>query len=457
MNEQLWRDERDNRTLRYAGRRLDPNRWLLLSVEPSYAARYDGQVAVLTAANLLGRMTPALALDIPNVQIVSPLPWAGRNLREFIQQRLYEADPYGRFELRIRRAGDSILRFGSADHDIVVHGSGWNTYIGPGPSPLSPCTSANPIGPAMAAIIAAANLFIHDCPMASQPLTFNTLFWNHDFTDSTAPVLPMHPDLGELWTVGTGSVGTAILYFLTLTAPYFSTILFDGDIVKIHNLDRSPIFIHNLDRSPIFINKHVGQLKADAVKEYLEAASIANVISESCTLDIATQWACRPAGRPDMLISAANERNVRSIIESSYPPIQIYGTTGRNWQASVIRHIPIKEPCSCCLFPETSHVETTCATGKIPEPGNEQQVDAALPFLSFAAGAMAAAEILKVSMPDLPYTSNRTMLYTSPLPRIVNVSQVRRPDCICKRLSTRVHRQMIQNSKYATLSGTMEK
>ena len=76
-----WRAERDSRSVRYAGRVLDENRWAVLTADPGYAARFDGQVAILTAANLLGRMSPALALDIPSLPIVAPLPWAGVNLR----------------------------------------------------------------------------------------------------------------------------------------------------------------------------------------------------------------------------------------------------------------------------------------------------------------------------------------------------------------------------------------
>ena len=58
MNEAAWRAERDSRSLRYAGRVLDPNWWVLLRADPAYASRYDGQVAILVAANLFGRMTP---------------------------------------------------------------------------------------------------------------------------------------------------------------------------------------------------------------------------------------------------------------------------------------------------------------------------------------------------------------------------------------------------------------
>jgi hypothetical protein len=118
------------------------------------------------------------------------------------------------------------------------------------------------------------------------------------------------------------------------------------------------------------------------------------------TLDKSDLWLSREAGTPDLVIATANERDVRSLIERSAPPLQIYGTTGANWEASVVRHVPLVDPCSCCLFPpDPQELPTICASGGATSPTGEEMVDASLPFLSFAAGLMAAAEILKASLP----------------------------------------------------------
>lgn len=74
--------------------------------------------------------------------------------------------------------------------------------------------------------------------------------------------------------------------------------------------------------------------------------------------------------------------------------------------------------------------------------GNET-VDAALPFLSFAAGAMAAAEILKCGLPGYPFTANRVILNTSPCLRAVHAPMSPRLDCICGYRSKSVHRKML--------------
>ena len=397
-----------------------------------YAARYDGQVAMLVAANLFGRMTPALALDIPAVPIVEPLPWAGENLRAFVLGQLFAADPFGHFESRTACEGDYIVHLCRAGAPAIVHGSGWNAYAGPGPTPLADDETANPIGPAMAAILAGAEAFRG---ALSQPASFriNTLTWKTGMTAPGEAKLPAALSPGALWFVGLGSVGTAILYFLTLATRQFSARLFDMDEVK----------THNLDRSPVFMARHIGWKKVAASAEYLTEAGVAAVDAEPLALDEAATWRDRPPGVPDLLVSAANERNVRAVIENGYPPLQIYGTTGRNWQAAVIRHKPLEDPCSCCLFPESTHAPTDCATGTVPDAGTGADMDAALPFLSFAAGAMAAAEILKRGLAGYPFTPNRVILNTSPGIRPVAAALSRRLGCICAQRSASVHRRML--------------
>jgi hypothetical protein len=267
--------------------------------------------------------------------------------------------------------------------------------------------------------------------------------------DSDVPPLDPTPDLGVVWSVGLGSVGTAVLYFLTLLTNRFSAALFDMDFVKVENLDRSPIFVASDSGEEKRLSK------VDAAEKYLCAVGVDSVAKEHGPLDQSTRWFARQAGTPDLLISAANERNVRYIVEQSSPPLQIYGTTGANWVASVIRHIPMVDACSCCLFPpEVSEVATTCATETVIESDTGQKIDASLPFLSFAAGLMGAAEILKAGLPGYPFSPNRTSLYTHPatLPRFVSSTLPRRQGCLCASGHSLVHRQMIKGSKYEDFS-----
>ncbi|MDA2928381.1 ThiF family adenylyltransferase [Acidobacteria bacterium AH-259-O06] len=294
-------------------------------------------------------------------------------------------------------------------------------------------------------MIAAARLFVHDFNSPSFTLLLNAFDWSDasGHVDSVPP-LPGTLDLGDIWMVGTGSVGTSILFFLTLSTQNFSTTLFDMDQVKRLNITRSPIFTED----------HIGLEKVEAARKYLHNCGVTSVRAEPCPLHESAIWKQRQTGSPDLLISAANELNVRHGIENQYPPIQIYGTTGQNWQAATIRHIPLLDPCSVCLFPNTEYSKTLCATDtnqRSTDLDNEQ-VDAALPFLSFAAGLMATAEILKLTLPEYPFLPNRTFLNTLPEPRFVSASMKSRKGCLCTKRSNSIHSKLLAGSRFAHLS-----
>jgi hypothetical protein len=51
-----------------------------------------------------------------------------------------------------------------------------------------------------------------------------------------------------------------------------------------------------------------------------------------------------------------------------------------------------------------------------------------------------------------PFSANRVMLHTRPDARLVPAKIPRSPACICKERSSKVHRRMIEGSKYAVLT-----
>lgn len=443
MKDDEYYDVRDDRLLRYPdARRLDQTRWIAIRGAPDYLRSYAGQVALLTAANLLGRMTRRVALDIPQTAIVPPLPWAGEDIAGFACAQMRAADPRGEYLIRPAHESDHIVFLGASGAPVVTHGTGWLAYTGPAPSPLPADDSANPIGAALAVIATAAQLAAHGFGAPPAAVLLNSFNWTHEF-GTPLPALPPGADLGALWAIGTGSVGTAILYFLTLATRNFSALLFDRDKVK----------RENITRAPIFADGDIGSAKAEVMESYLKRCGMADASHEPVMLHESRTWTQRASGTPDLVIAAANEHNVRHQIESLFPPVQIYGTTGRNWQASVIRHVPMVDPCSCCLFPETSYTPTGCATDPEAAPVGEPQFDAALPHLSFAAGLMAAAEILKLAVPGYAMAPNRSVLYTNPELRLARAGVKLRQGCVCGARSRAVHGEMIAGSRYAALSG----
>ncbi len=445
-NRAAWLNERNDRSLRYAGRVLPPQLPILLRLPGESAASYDSQVSVIVAATLLSRMTPAVAFDVPAVDIAAPLPWAGINLRDRLCEVAFAADPGGAFEARGARDGDYVLTFGKEQSAAIVHGAGWNAFVGPGSSPLPDDVAPNPIGPALASVVGVARLFALQMKPMDGPHLLNAFNWKNEILQGNIHY-DLTRDLGSIWTIGTGSVGTAALYFLTLATQRFSSVLFDLDFVKIHNLDRSPIFTAR--------DANLETRKVHSTEAYLRSVGVRDVTPVPEPLDKSNIWLSRRAGTPDLVIAAANERDVRSLIERSAPPLQIYGTTGANWEASVIRHVPFVDACSCCLFPPNiQELPTVCASAEMAAPTGEETVDAALPFLSFAAGLMAAAEILKTTLPGYPFSPNRTTLYTHPkvMPRVVSSRMAFRTNCICGSRLASVHHKMIAGTKFESLS-----
>lgn len=445
---------RNSRTNLYgaSAKPLDPNRTITLLADPIYAETYAGQVALLTGANLIGRMTPSVVIDVPDrIQVHAQLPWAGRLLQDIILEQLFAATPQnkgGRFVARSAQSDDCVLYFGlsSSTGAAVVHGCGWNSYFGRSASPIETSISLNPCGPAFAAILAGAHLMASNLQPPANDFLCNALDWSACQAPNTAPQPDPACYLGNLTTVGTGSVGTAALYFLSLFTRQFDVALIDMDFVEIENLDRSPIFAASDE----------GLFKVDATAAYLREIGVGNVREESCELAESTLWQLRQEGTPDIVIATANENHVRFLIEVAMPPIQIYGTTGKNWQATVYRHIPHRDPCSLCVFPDVGPQRpTTCATGKAIRETDGKQIDAALPFLSFAAGLMATAEILKLNLSGFPFAPSETQFAARGDNKLTSVPLTARPDCICQRnRSSVLHQSMIAGSRYAHLSVT---
>ncbi|HZK98324.1 MAG TPA: ThiF family adenylyltransferase [Caulobacteraceae bacterium] len=439
MEPEQFYAQRDDRTARYGERRLDPQRAIIITADTGYLQTLEGQVAVITLANLLSRMSPSLSLGFPDVALDPALPFQAQGLHAFVLGEMRGADPFGRFEARALRPGDYAVHLGPEGPGWITHGSGWNAYIGPSSSPLPPAGSGNPFGAAFAAIMAAAAIFNPQFPETIAPRTADTFGW----TAAPGPKVPLvRPDtLGSVWIVGAGSVGSAVAYFLALCGFRFDPLLIDMDIVKIHNLDRSPVFTFEDLRGP----------KVEAVKRFLATAGLTAAVDPT-SLRRSTAWQTRQAGTPDLLVSAANEDNVRYDIEQGYPPVQVFGTTGKSWQATVFTLAPPHDPCSCCLFPPEKPADTACATDKVPAGETEtDSVDAALPFLSFAAGLMTAIEIAKLGLPERPPSGNRA--YFQPLADevVMAIPAARRPGCGCEDRYAAVHQQMVGDGRYRRL------
>ncbi len=447
MNQQGYQRRLLDREKRYPEwEPLPADHTVHIHVDPGYAATYAGQVAAITAASLFGRMSTSVSMEVDSLPILAPLPWDGEKLDEVVMRTLQAADPYGCYAQRSPQTDDLRLVLGRNGNGHVVHGSGWGSYCGREPSPIPPSDALNPFGAAFAVIAAASRLPRAMQAATLEPTLVDTYTWRAGPVSSGAATVSPHFDLGELWCIGVGSVGSCALFFLGLITRALHAVLVDRDVVEVENVTRSALFTSQdaLNEEP----------KVDVAGRWLNKVGVRQIEPYRAWLDeIPDQWLGRESGTPDILISAANERSVRPRIEQGFPPLQVYGTTGRNWQSTLFRHVPLKDACSLCVpGTETVLLPALCATAPPVSTEGGDGDDVALPFLSYAAGLMTAAEIAKVSLTGKAVGRNR-VFFEPRTPNLVRaVTLNRKAGCVCEIRDAAVHEGAIQDSRFASLS-----
>ena len=251
MNQQEYQRRLLERERRYPEwKPLLADRPVHIHVDSGYAVTYAGQVATITAASLFGRMSASVSMDVPFKPILAPLPWVGETLNVVAMRTLRAADPYGCYEQRPPQTGD--LRLVLGPDGLVVHGSGWGAYCGMEPSPVPQSYELNPFGAAFA-VVAAASRLTQDMDAATiEPVLVDAYTWSTDLASSGGATVTPHFDLGELWCIGIGSVGSCALFFLGLITGAFHAVLVDRDFVEVENVRRSALFTSQdgLDKEP---------------------------------------------------------------------------------------------------------------------------------------------------------------------------------------------------------------
>ncbi len=78
----------------------------------------------------------------------------------------------------------------------------------------------------------------------------------------------------------------------------------------------------------------------------------------------------------------------------------IHATTSPNWQTQLHRHRPVRDCCLASRLPDTDLPTPACAAAplSIQDLGQGRQPDAALPFLSAAAGLLIAADLVRLGL-----------------------------------------------------------
>jgi len=424
---------RDDRTNRCVGSGEYQKARCALVISEDAVASFAGQVMLRVAANLLSRWCRRVTVVLPSTDTESAVGLGVGNLGEVVLAQMRDADPFGNFNLSDQLPMDAPLKLCighgpsevSDPASVCINASGWLASISIGRAiPLEPSEVRNPLGAIAAACLGIAQLFkiAVQMPRASylRAGIFDvfSLAWL-----STVPQgrrWPESLDIGRILMVGAGSVGSSAVYSMHLAGLAGSLTIVDNDDTK----------IENFNRSPIFGQKTLGEPKSAATAAFLSSSTLSPTPVVLWWDEFLKQHG-RAAVDFDVWLPLANDFDVRRSMQHNVPPLLIHASTTANWGVNHARHIPGRDDCLVDRFPTVVTADQlACGVGKISAA--EVTVDAALPFISFFAGMLVAADLVRAQLPDYPQTPNFALIdWYGNLEGIQSWDRKPRPGCVC--------------------------
>ena len=425
--------ERDRRTVGYGIPSYHLELPVGLSVGRDAANSLAGQVLVLAAVNMMCRVHRRIHMDIPDSDLMITTLAGGRTLREAAEALAQAIDPF----IQLSRHPDEVvptLGIGNVSAALHVGAEGYAAEIRQGICPISdhPATA---IGAGLAACLGTASLF--QMAIQSRPVLRRVSLWRFQEGPQAdaGPCLPLAPvavgDRAVL--VGAGAVGSAVLYWLRQLGVTGHWVVVDGDLVE----------LHNTNRSLGLLAKHAGWPEGLPGGKAKNKANVgAALIAAEAVPKWYHDWVPEMGGRPDFLIPAANDYGIRSAVSQLGLPLMIHGSTSPRWSAELHRHGPLDD-CLTCRFPPNAFPDLSCSEGPAaprgnhgsersdPAPSTTVSGDTALPFLSAAAGLLVVAALhqLETEYLDEPVNLQR-LLFESGIQRTWQVTRKQcRPNC----------------------------
>jgi hypothetical protein len=380
--------ERDRRTTAYGVVTDRLNTPVRIKVGTDAAASASGQALALALINMVCRVHRRVQLLLPDTGLLVPTLVPATTFAEAGETLAFAIDPF--IDLASSKEPGPTLATGDVTGTYWLGADG---YIGHLAEKWVPITGhpASILGSGMAACLGSAALLL--AVTGANVRARSVSLWGFD----NQPVEPgpgraIAPiDVGErVILVGAGAVGSAILYWLRLLGVRGNWTVVDGDIAKLHNTNRS-----------------MGMLAVDAgwgngipggpVANKAEIGAV--LIGGNPVVGWYDDWVKDPGPRPDLLIPAGGERNIRRNLGLLGLPLMIQGATSPDWQVQLHRHGP-SDSCPACRFRgQEATAELACSTGLLPaapDTADDAETDAALPFLSAAAGLLVAAALTQL-------------------------------------------------------------
>ena len=432
------------RTLQYTGG-LKPKIPAGITVGRATAETRVGQVAALTAANILARSHPEVVLHIPAVELIVDSPLGGSTLAEACDA-VASAAGYETGVTTVDALPEAILSVGigpDAAHASIYAGArGWTASTGHAPQPLDQVDSST-IGLGTAVTLATGWMFRTAVQLPAIAERSFSLWSLMIATDRTGPTALPTIDVGRVWMVGAGAVGSCLAWWLRLLGVTGDWMIIDKDIVDLTNINRSlGMFLRDW-----------GEPDKPTYKADVAATLVPGARPFVGWWD---EWTEHDEPSPDVLLPVANERGVRAQIAAYSHPATLHATTSRDWTGELHRHLAAEDGCIACRFPETAPT-LKCATGPVQIKPGDPARDASLPFLSGAAGLMLAGALIQLQEGTWSeHDHNGWRLWCDDTPRVVSRS---RWHCTagCAALSQQgVRRLMHGHTRWFALDGAKE-
>lgn len=347
---------------RLAALRAEP---ILIAIDSRHANTRRGQLMVVTAANVIGRLfdfAPALDVDAGPARVLRDMPGLrfGRDLAaqtvSFLASLSPTPDRYAYRSAASSRSYLAALVIGgerpSADvaETIWVDGDAWTARVGPEPDLLepSPTGSFNPFGPLVAAALGAVEVAKCVFRRLSGPAgaasfarlveTVTWDLWRHEFgVPANGPALPADLALGRVALAGLGALGSAAAIALAQI---------EGARGEVELIDDDRLSDSNLERV-------LTARAADVGREKVRVAAAAFRTTRLRPLPIAQRYgvAAPRRSRAEAILAGVDSGGARRQIMNSLPH-SVYNGGTQGSELFVSRHVGLQGPCLECLYPE---------------------------------------------------------------------------------------------------------
>lgn len=357
---------------------LLPETRVLLTVSNEWTVSQNGQLSTVMAANVLCRIFPIIThLDIllsKDAPILQRIPLVeSRSLQTALKQLIKSIRPVCQvtFVDQSRCNYDAVLSIGpnAIQHDFkfTVWSNGWLASVSRNGNKEIPTSgNVNPVGACAGALLGCIEIFklalkkkmnalfpqeaqscfaLQRMRLIKDEIRFSTLDYSVNATSISNPQLPQIIDIGELYLVGLGAIGQAVVYTLSSLSLEGNVYLIDPDDVQWSNL-----------------NRYVGATAADA-KENVCKVEVAKRLLETARDKLKvvpfpkSYDEFRESSFPrkyNLLISAVDNNETRRLIQCDLPKVVLNAGTSESIY-SISRVELGRSQCLICPDPKAEH------------------------------------------------------------------------------------------------------